>query len=227
MKKNFQKLAGLFGMIGLLRFQVSVANADSMDGVNANAVVEKNVSAMDSDAGSSMNGRVLLTLNDLRTLLGLNNLRDPSDIQSKERLNQEDSNASQVHFYVKLSSSERAKLTRKLAIIQRERNALVQNLNANTHSKKAELRKKRKSIQVSRLSTKTSDEDVKLGMSLYETFIMESNTDAERSQKLADFDKKHLVTLDYIQVAGNKKVNNIFIGEAQIWSNDHRSVAQR
>lgn len=201
-KKDLRSMNRLLSAVAVLGLALAPqAFAGSMDGASSLQQVQQEAAAQ---------GRAFLTIEDLKTLLGMT-ARDPSAVDS--RTNTESSSGS-YNYAVNLSKVERQALVRSIRKIEVQRAMLAAQVNKELALKKAELKKSRRDVQMAR--AKSSDES--MGAALFESFLNEANVEARLTAQLREFDDQHLVNIDFQDVEGQRFVQNIAIGEDTVWA---------
>jgi len=173
-------------------------------------------------------GRATLTVEDLKTLLGVDT-RDPSSASRAgaqvARSNQDVSNGASK-LLVKLSDQEKATMAKLIQQIEIQKAELVARVKNETDSKKAALRKSRQEIQHSRLAV-GKDKDSALGKNLFESLLAEANLEAHASNSVVDFDVAHMIQLEFEERAEGRLVQNISFGGKTVWSDKTFSIAKQ
>ena len=118
---------------------------------------------------------------------------------------------------IAFSNSEIAALHKRIATIERERSTLETQLVKGLVAQKDEIRKARRDIQVKRLGARERD-DTRLSKALYENILQESNLDSQLKRALEDFDRTNLVSIDFMQLKGQRLVQSISIGPRKVWA---------
>jgi hypothetical protein len=223
MKKDLRKIAQDRMSTAVLSLMVlgfsagAYAGGTSKDGspVAMNTFTANEIAATDGETKmtSGASGQALLTLEDLKTLLGTK-ARDPSS--SNIRLAQEEPSGGNS-FKMQVSRAEVRRLSTQIQKIETARNDLVAKLEKQRFEKRAKIRAKRRDIQSSRLGAKAQT-DNELAKSLYENILEESNIDARQTQALRKFDDDNSVRLDFIELNGTRQVESIRIGENKVWT---------
>jgi hypothetical protein len=157
-------------------------------------------------------GRALLTVEDMKTLLGVDS-RDPSSQGTRKQ----EATASAHPIHVSLNEGEKARVARDLSKIEIERVRIEAELQAQLDSKIATVRAERRQIQAQRLNAAGANEQ-KLSRQLFDSLLVEANLEARAKNTLADFDRKNAVSVDYVQAGNTRQVEKIWIGGAVVWS---------
>lgn len=158
-------------------------------------------------------GRAYLTIEDLKTLLGMT-ARDPSAVES--RSNKEASTGS-YSFIVSLSAQEKVALENKIHKIEAQRAELSSKVEKEVAVQKADLKQQRRALQVSRLGAGQKNDET-LGRSIFESVLKEANVEARLTSALEDFDNSHLVNIDFHAMDDARVVETIAIGETTVWN---------
>jgi hypothetical protein len=214
MKKDFLKNAGRILALGSLV-------------VSMNAFAGSEAVTGHSDVVGAR-GRATLTVEDLKTLLGVET-RDPSSasrMEAKVARSEQEASDGAYRLIADLSANEKAKLASLIQKIEVEKAELLDRVEKDTKGKTAELRKSRRAIQVSRLGVGESRDSV-LGKSLFESLLAEANLQARASNEVASFDSAHRIELDFEERAGARYVQTIHFGGKTVWTDKAVSIASK
>ncbi|MBS1985536.1 MAG: hypothetical protein JST16_15340 [Bdellovibrionales bacterium] len=185
--------------------QSNLAMAGSKDGASLGQQVQQEAAAQ---------GRALLTIEDLKTLLGMG-ARDPSAVGTS-RLSK-DSQLGSYDFAMKLSAEEKKTLAHHIQVTELKRAELVARLEKDARVKKEEVRKQRRAVQAQRIGS-AGNSDEALSMQLFDSILEESNLDSKVAREVANFDEAHMVALNFEATRGSRIVNAIEIGSKQVWA---------
>ena len=212
MKKELQKATLAWAVASVLACgsQLSQAQLSSTEGAHS----------------ATAKGRAVLTVEDLKTLLGLKT-RDPSSASATHsQLNQDDS-AGMYSLNIQLSSVERARLTKKVSEIEAAREQLVAKTDQEVAKKKTEIRAKRHKIQSSRTSSAGVSE-LAASKKLFESLIQEGNLETIKARKLAEFNSANVFVVEFEDSISGREVQSISVGQSKVWTNSsHAKVAAR
>lgn len=177
-------------------------------------------------SASTVQGRTVLQIEDVKTLLSD---RDPSNPSSAlgHRLLQEEADGI-LSIKLALSKMERAQLAARVAQIENQKIALRAQLEKNRHEQRSQLGAQRLGLQRQRLgAAPQSDRD--LSQNLFTNLVRESNVRANYDRALSDFDQTHAFIFEFDQVDGAKWVRRISIGEEVVWyaENSPTQVARK
>lgn len=203
---------GAFVMIAMVGTSATFATEASKDG--SSLAAEKLIEVGEN----STMGRALLKAEDLKRLLGPEGKMPASSAASV---------SADAPFMLEFSKQEVSALHRRIGQIEGERTTLLANLSKEAEAQKTQIRSQRREIQGKRLSARDSD-DNRLSKSLYENILQESNLEAQIKHQLEDFDRTHLVSIDFMQLKGQRYVQSISIGPRKVWALESRmSVAKK
>lgn len=158
-------------------------------------------------------GRAFITVDDLKTLLGLV-ARDPSAVESRSN---KDESTDSFDFILALSPSQKKALANSIRRIEVKRAEVASLVEKQAAEQRQELRQKRRSLQLSRLSS-SSKKDSEIGQNLFESVLSEANNEARAAQELERFDAEHVVAIDFHTVDSTRVAQAISIGDSMIWN---------
>jgi hypothetical protein len=208
MKKDLQKLSTMLGclmVIATFGMNSAVAADLSKDGGLASTTQGQ----MDL---AQAQGRATLTVEDMKTLLGVDS-RDPSSQGTRKQ----EASASAHSIKVRLNKGEKARMAADLQKIEMERVRLESELQAELQGKVAKVRAERRQIQASRMNAAPGNEQ-NFSRQLFDSLLVEANLEARAQKSLADFDRKNAVSVEYVQAGSARQVEKIWIGSAVVWA---------
>jgi hypothetical protein len=97
---------------------------------------------------------------------------------------------------------------------------LEEELRNSSLEKKAQLREKRRNIQLSRVKTGEEGHQ-RLGRQLFSSLLAEANAEARVDAALKAFDQQHSVEIQFVvSPEGQKEISAIKIGTDTVWTSD-------
>jgi hypothetical protein len=225
MKMEFAKLTTTVAVLLTLSmsaprcFAADVSmDGNSLAGEKLTTVGEFNATTEVSSLEGVQSGRALLKAEDFRRLVGLN---------GKAPANEKPSVSKEGIFSLEFSNRELSSIRNRIFQIERDRETLYAKILKENEIKKMEIRLKRRDIQSQRISAKVTD-DLRISKILYENILQEANLDAQIKIQLENFDRSHLVSIDFTQAKGQRIVQSISIGPNAVWAlKNQMSIAKK
>lgn len=204
MKKDLRTLGWALGVGALFASFPSLVSAQSR--------------STDGATHAFAQGRTVLGLEDVKILLGLQGRLPSSNSNSRHDV--------VTSLKMSVSKKQRKELHRQVITVEKQRHALLNKLDHENIRRKAEIRKSRRSIQVSRLNAQ-NDKDMSLSKNLFENLLAEGNLAGRHAHALSEFDANHVFVIEFHEVHGVKQVENVFVGQQRPMNTATTMVAHK